>query len=119
MTQLWQFVALLGIHWIADFVCQTHWQASNKSKDVVALTRHVASYTAVLAVGAAFLISPWSFWVLFVLLNGTLHWLTDYFTSRWTSALWAKQDWHNFFVVIGLDQLIHAATLAFTLWAVS
>jgi ABC-type spermidine/putrescine transport system permease subunit II len=119
MTILWQFVALLGAHWIGDFICQTHWQASNKSKNNNALARHVASYTAVIAAMAA-LILPISIgaWCAFVALNGVLHFGTDYVTSRWTSALWAKQDWHNFFVVIGLDQLIHFVTLATTLWLV-
>jgi len=42
------------------------------------------------------------------------HWFTDLFTSRWTSKLWEKKDVHNFFVVIGLDQLIHATTLLIT-----
>jgi hypothetical protein len=45
-----------------------------------------------------------------------LHFVTDYITSRISSKLWAKQDWHRFFVTIGFDQLIHQATLAFTLW---
>jgi hypothetical protein len=41
---------------------------------------------------------------------------TDYFTSRATSKLWAEQNWHRFFLMIGFDQLIHQATLAATLW---
>lgn len=110
---LWVFLLLLGTHWIADFVLQTHWQASNKSKDNVALSSHVATYTTVLAISAVALFG--SMGLLFAALNGVLHWVTDYFTSRWSSKLYAKQDWHNFFVVIGLDQLIHQTTLAVTL----
>lgn len=119
MTPLWQFLALLAIHWLADFVLQTHWQASNKSKNNEALARHVGTYTFVLFIGSAVIfwsanIAPLK-WIAFVLGNGALHFATDYCTSRWSSRLYAKQDWHNFFVVIGLDQLIHQATLAATM----
>lgn len=54
--------------------------------------------------------------IIFVGVNGILHFATDYVTSRITSRLYARQDWHNFFVVVGFDQLVHQATLAATLW---
>ncbi len=113
---LWQFLALLGTHFVADFVCQTHWQASNKSKDNEALLRHVGTYTMVLLVSSALIFGQSAAMWGFVALNAVLHFLTDYYTSRWSSKLWTKQDWHNFFVVIGLDQLIHQVTLAATMW---
>ena len=109
---LWQFVALLAVHWLADFVLQTHWQASNKSKDHWALLYHVNTYTLVLMVASLLLFGVQG--VAFALVNGALHLITDYFTSRWSSRLWAKQEWHTFFVVIGIDQLIHQVTLAAT-----
>ncbi len=114
---MWQFLGLLAVHWVADFILQTHWQASNKSKNLGALARHVGIYTVGLAVGSVLIFGFFRPDVgVFVLVNGALHFGTDYFTSRWTSALYAKGDWHNFFVVIGLDQLIHQTTLAVTLW---
>lgn len=119
LAPIWQFLALLAVHWVADFVLQTHWQASNKSKRLDALFRHVGTYTASLAVGTWFIIPGSTLitaYLAFVLINGGLHLSTDYLTSRWSSALYAKQDWHNFFVVIGFDQLIHQATLAVTMW---
>jgi hypothetical protein len=111
------FLALLAVHWIADFVLQTHWQASNKSKDNEALGRHVAVYTSALAFSVPFIFptDAYSRWFLFVIFNSWLHFVTDYFTSRASSRLWAKQDWHNFFVVIGFDQLIHQVTLGVTM----
>ena len=86
----------------------------NKSKRVDALTRHVATYTAVLAIVSAALFGAWG--LLFAALNGVLHFGTDYVTSRWTAGLLAKQDLHKFFVVVGLDQLTHQATLCVTMW---
>lgn len=117
MNPLWQFLALLVIHWLADFVLQTHWQASNKSKRMDALARHVGVYTVALAIGAAVVFGVGVALAWFVAVNGALHFGTDFFTSRWTAKLYAKQDWHNFFAVVGFDQLLHQATLAVTMWA--
>ena len=145
MTPLWQFLALLAVHWIADFVLQTHWQASNKSKNNRALLKHVGNYTLVLW-AAAPLIFGWPTLAMagFIGVNFALHLTTDWCTSRVSSRLfWGqlesfntigqtsllgephivtstalKKDFtlHNFFIVIGLDQLIHQATLAVTMW---
>ena len=112
----WQFLALLLAHFVGDFICQTHWQASNKSKSNGALARHVINYTLVIGFVSAAIFPTGIQALAFTALNGVLHFGTDYVTSRWSSRLWAKQDWHNFFVVIGLDQLIHQLTLAATLW---
>lgn len=114
-------LSLLLAHWVADFVLQTHWMATNKSKNWEALGAHVSIYTLALGVimAAALMLIPmpgiagisvvtFLSWLAF---NGAAHFVTDAFTSRWTAKLWAKNDYHNFFVVIGFDQLIHAVTL--------
>jgi hypothetical protein len=120
LPQLWQFVALLSFHWIADFVLQSQWMSLNKSKRIDALAIHVAIYTAVLLVGSALIfgvrhIAPL---LLFVGVNGSLHFATDFVTSRVTSLLWQQQREHDFFVMIGFDQLIHQVTLAATMWVI-
>jgi uncharacterized protein DUF3307 len=112
---IYQFLALLAVHWVADFVCQTHWQASNKSKRTDALSYHVATYTMVLLMASLAIFGRSWMVIGFVMLNGVLHLATDGVTSRISSKLYAKQDWHNFFVVIGFDQLIHQVTLAGTM----
>ena len=114
MNWLWLFLGLLAIHWIADFILQTHWQATNKSKNNIALLHHVATYTTVLAVVSIVFFGFVG--ILYALVNGLLHFATDFNTSRWTARLYAKQDWHNFFVVIGFDQLLHQTTLLVTMY---
>jgi hypothetical protein len=111
LVALWVIVA----HWYADFVCQTHWQASNKSKNWSALTRHVTSYTVVVGILIGWEAQGWAQAALFVAITFAAHFLTDAVTSRITSRLYAKQDWHNFFVVIGLDQVLHYVQLFLTL----
>lgn len=130
---LWQFLVLLIVHWLADFVLQTHWQASNKSKRNDALAAHVLMYTAILGIATAVIFPANWHAALFVAVNGVLHFATDWCTSRITSKLFMKQFqnldvhgaeyWifrpnftlHNFFIVVGVDQLIHQLTLAGTM----
>lgn len=117
--------SLLVAHFLGDFVMQTDWMAVNKSKRWDALFGHVCVYSL-------FFI-PWG-WK-FVLLTFVTHFVTDAVTSRVTSKLWffkptgifyninkRYEMWipsggnrHWFFVVIGLDQLIHQGTLLWTL----
>ena len=107
-------------HWVADFVCQTHWQASNKSKNWNALARHVASYTAVMGVLCLLIFQSNAVgWAEFLAITFAAHFVTDAITSRITSRLYAKGDWHNFFVVIGFDQFLHYTQLFLTVaWVV-
>jgi hypothetical protein len=87
--------------------------ATNKSKNNMALGLHVLVYTATLAM----LFLPFVlFYDIFILLtwlsvNAVLHFSVDYVTSRISSSLWKAEDYHNFFVVVGFDQLIHYACL--------
>lgn len=118
-----RYLVILTVHWFADFVCQTNWQSRNKSKSWRALTQHVLTYGAVLAVGSVFLLpaggstdpAVQKALLQFIGLNTVLHFATDSVTSRMTASLYAKQDWHNFFVVVGFDQLIHQVTLGLTM----
>lgn len=129
------FLLLLAAHWVGDFVLQTHWQASNKSKNLSALSRHVLVYSACIGLAALFMYGPTLAVLEFFVANFILHLITDAVTSRITSKLFLAQfdkfgeeyggrllmkknfNPHNFFVVIGYDQLIHQATLAWTMKA--
>lgn len=96
---------ILTLHWIADFILQTDKMAINKSTSWVWLSSHVGIYTLCLL----------PFGPGYALANGFAHFITDAITSRITSYLWKKGDRHNFFVVIGADQLLHSAFLIFTI----
>lgn len=96
---------LLVLHFIADFILQSDWMAKNKSKSWSPLLSHIGIYT--------FCFLP--FGIKFALINGLLHLIIDYFTSRATSQLWARGETHWFFAVIGFDQLLHMISLISTL----
>ena len=98
-------LCLIWIHFIADFVLQTDKMALNKSTDSRWLALHVAVYSVCLL--------PFGWRFAFV--NFSLHFWTDYFSSRATSALWKRGERHWFFTVIGLDQALHLTALVLTL----
>ncbi len=115
LPQIWQLVALLAAHWVADFLLQSRWMAENKSSRLDALSLHVAVYTSGIGVVGLVLFGPSASLLWFLLANAALHFATDFVTSRATSALWKRQNIHGFFAVIGLDQLLHQIALAATL----
>lgn len=98
---------ILAFHFVADFVLQSHWMASGKSKRWgmnLKMLSHIGVYTACLLP-----LGP-----LWALTNGVAHYATDIVSSQGTSALWKRGEIHWFFVVIGADQLVHVLCLLWT-----
>lgn len=120
MLSFYFVMLVIFAHWVADFVFQTHWMAVNKSKNNLALGSHVLVYTIVVGIilGIPLYVYgniPYITLGTWVTVNGILHFITDYITSRITSKLWQKEDYHNFFVVVGFDQVIHYTCLFATI----
>jgi hypothetical protein len=131
-------ILLMLIHFFADFIMQTDEMAKNKSESNYWLTRHVVIYTVtsacfyysliclclilsvfildgeILATYQAFISNSLFNLLMFILINGVLHWVTDYFTSRASKHCYKQGKSHEFFIVVGLDQFIHHATLLTT-----
>ena len=101
---------LLIAHFIGDFILQTDEQAKGKSSDNGVLVQHVITY--IIPFTLLTLVMPLT--LVFLVLNIILHFATDYISSRMTKKLWAEGKTHEFFVVIGADQLIHVLTLIWT-----
>jgi len=128
-------IHIMFTHWIADFLFQTRWVATNKYKSLVALTVHCAIYTIVMVMGmliyngvAPFVTGLWNgyfqyklpelvvssgenyFW--FWGVNFVLHWMIDYVTSKRSYMYWHLDgDMHSFISCIGFDQFLHFACL--------
>ncbi len=115
---------IIFIHWVADFVLQTDWQAQNKSKNNFALLSHTSNYTLVWLVPMGFIFgipkenatTEWIVWstLYFCMITLVAHTITDYFTSRLNSKLWAGGKVHYFFVSVGFDQVLHYGQLFLT-----
>lgn len=100
-------------HFFSDFVLQTEHMALRKSTSNYYLGMHVTIYTVTTIV---------AWWLLFLVVElhatswqylGTgiaifsMHFLTDYITSRITSKYYKAKKSHQFFVTIGFDQWLH------------
>ena len=107
MLSLDLIVAILATHYVADFILQPPIFATNKSKHLWALAGHVAIYTAVLGIAAAYLGLGWQ-WAVG---NGMMHFAVDFFSSKVCSYLYSRKNIYGFFVVLGLDQLLHQMCL--------
>ena len=109
-------LSIIFIHFVADFIFQSDWQAKNKSKNNIALLSHVFNYTLVwYSIGVFYvLLNPnyidWSL-TSFVVVTFVAHTITDYITSRINSKLWAEGKVHYFFVSVGFDQVLHYTQL--------
>lgn len=114
MLELETIVVILNAHFYADFVMQSNWMATNKSSSLKALLVHVAIYTVVLwATCFAYFHNQWSFQdsIRWALVNGLCHLITDGISSKGTKYFFGKKDYHNGFVIVGLDQLAHYVVL--------
>lgn len=83
-------LALIWLHFLADFILQSDSVAKAKSSDNVILFYHVTVYTL------PFLWFGWQF----ALVTWLAHFATDYVSSRLTTRLYKAGERHWFFVVI-------------------
>ncbi len=114
-------LAIFVVHFLADFVFQTSQMATGKSKSLKWLSIHVGVYGLVSIISLLLISnSAHSYYLGFAwwLGNVALHFITDFFTSKITSKYWEEKNYRFFFVMIGLDQLIHNLCLVGTYYAI-
>jgi hypothetical protein len=116
------FFYILLIHFLADFGLQTHEQATNKgvgdSFVNYWLFYLVGTYSliwllAMLAVRQTYGLTEIGC-LYFSLTTFICHYITDWSTSRIGKPFWEKKDFHNGFVIVGFDQILHYIQLYFT-----
>jgi len=114
MMGVFGIISILAFHFIADFLLQSRQMANNKSTSIKELSKHVLVYA--MASTVLYIIvsmDPMSIGYFFLITFAT-HWITDYFTSKWFSSLWAKDKEWKAIAIVGLDQFIHVSTLLLT-----
>lgn len=96
---------------MGDYLLQTSKMATEKSQSIKWLLVHVLIYTLSILIFANFAFS-WQIALGYALINGLLHLVTDFFTSK-LSARYLEQP-RIFFPILGFDQMIHMACLYWT-----
>ena len=118
---LWTLIS----HWVADFIFQKDEDAKNKGKSLKHLTNHIKDYAVVFSLltlaplHALLSYTTTNYYLLilmFLTINIITHFGIDYVTSKITSKLWAEGRVHEFFVIVGLDQLLHTAIIVLSLY---
>lgn len=105
---------IMVIHYLGDFVLQTHEQSQRKSSENKWLFYHTGSYSLI------WLLAAWglytSIWaaLLFASVTFVAHAATDWVTSRVGKSFWSSSDYHNGFAVVGFDQILHYVQLLLT-----
>ena len=116
------FIYILIIHFLADFGLQTHEQAVGKGQGNEfhneMLFFHVGVYTLIWMISLLAIKPIFDFTYFDVVKFGVItfytHYTTDYITSRVGKPFWSKNDFHNGFVVVGFDQILHYLQLYYT-----
>ena len=96
--------------------------ATKKGSSIKWLSIHVLVYTLTMFIGFGIYLlftevradDLYEKYIIFTVLNGVLHWGTDFLTSKGTTYFYKKENMYGFFGTVGLDQLIHASTLLLT-----
>jgi len=105
------FAVFILAHYVGDFVLQSRAIATKKSSSILALSIHVAVYTATI-LAFSFLVDFTAYQrSVFVIYNGLIHFITDYISSRITEKAWTNGNMEKFWDTIGFDQFIHIYSL--------
>ena len=99
------YILLIWIHYISDFVFQSDKMATSKSYSIKYLFFHCLIYSLPMV----------TFGWKFALVNGILHFIVDFVTSKLTAYYWKIDRMDNFFLVVGIDQAIHITCLMLSL----
>lgn len=97
-------ILIIWMHAVGDFALQNRWIADNKSINPIILGLHCFLYMIPL------ITISWQF----AIINATLHFPIDFFSSKLTTHYYKTKDKYMFFIVIAIDQAFHYTILLLT-----
>lgn len=115
-----EFLIIVVLHWVADFVLQDERWANGKSKAMRPLLNHTSTYSILWVIPIFLLTYDILGTFAFVFITFFAHTLTDFITSRIVSAKFQVGHYGSpipnlgAFTVIGFDQVLHYFQLVLT-----
>jgi len=104
-------IVLLFAHWVGDYVLQSNEMALQKATSLKWLTVHVSVYCIPVFIASA-LLFPLQQALVYLAINGVMHWITDLVTSRLANRY--RSSPRLFHSIVGFDQFFHGACLLAT-----
>lgn len=118
MTEQCMFFYIILIHFLADFALQTHEQSLKKGEGISLFNKflfyHVGVYSITWWIAMGIISGREDLALGFAFVTFVTHYIIDWITSRLGKSFWTKQDFHNGFVVVGFDQMLHYIQLLLT-----
>lgn len=112
MKEQYLLLILLS-HFLCDFVLQTPKQAERKHKIEWELFMHVLMYSLVMSAFMFIILTP-NHVLEFFIITFITHIVIDGITSNISKIFFDKKDYHNGFVTVGADQVLHYIQLYLT-----
>ena len=101
MISLYLVFLILFAHYFGDFILQTNEMAINKSKSFLFLIDHIMMYMIgifmIMIIPAAIGLFKAETIIIWTILNGGIHFVFDFVTSKINAKLRQKENKHNFF----------------------
>lgn len=108
------FLFILLIHFLADFGLQTHEQSTKKSESNKWLFYHVGVYSIIWLIASYMYLGDFRQAIIFAIITFVFHYTTDFITSRISKPFFKSGNFHDGFVVVGFDQVLHYIQLYYT-----
>lgn len=101
------FASIIIGHFIADWLLQNRELATTKSRSLFHLSAHVGIYCMAMLCVSYFTFDNFEKALLFTIFNTSLHFLTDFLTSKLTTYFYVTKNDSYFWHTIGFDQTLH------------
>ena len=109
-----KLTVILIMHLVADFLLQGSSFSKLKMSKISYLFLHVLIYTAFFIVASPLLLSlTFQQGLIFSGINGGIHLVVDFITSRLKRMFWQKNE-SAYIAVVSADNLIHVGILIYT-----